>query len=247
MTQAKEAATASEWKTDRKFSPEQVKDAVANVPVFEQQRRSIPVLSRMIVNVGRRVAEQLGAPGAEVVRTSGAKLGKNMGVDLSPEKIDLTTADAAELIEAVAGTTGLAALEPQHMERAFQAVGGLLMGISCEVLEAFKGEKPQHVVEQAWEEVAAERMYWDTVADQFAFDEIDAKTAIGMLAGTDAFFGVQYDVGLMTATRAERNITFCTPVAIAGGSATRRRPCAPSARSSRPPSASAASSPCCPA
>ena len=217
MTQTKqEAAEAAEWKTDRKFRPEEVKEAVANVPAFEQQRRSVPVLARMIVNVGRRVAEQLGEPGAEVVRVSGAKLGKNMGLDLSPEKVDLTTAGASDLIEAVAGTTDLVALEPQHMERAFQAVGGLLMGVSCEVLEAFKGEKPQHVVEQAWEEVAAQRMYWDTVADQFAFDEIDAKTAIGMLAGTDAFFGVQYDVGLMTPTRAERNITFCTPVAIAG-------------------------------
>ena len=216
MTQAKQEAAALDWKPDRKFRPEEVKDAVANVPVFEQQRRSIPVLARMIVNVGSRVAEQLGEPGAEVIRASGAKLGKNMGLDLSPEKIDLTTADAGDLIEAVAGTQSIAALEPQHMERAFQAVGGLLMGVSCEILEAFKGEKPQHVVEQAWEEVAAQRMYWDTVADQFAFDEIDAKTAIGMLAGTDAFFGVQYDVGLMTPTRAERNITFCTPVAIAG-------------------------------
>ena len=79
MTQAKQEAAALDWKPDRKFRPEEVKDAVANVPVFEQQRRSIPVLTRMIVNVGSRVAEQLGEPGPSLSARPGPSSARTWG------------------------------------------------------------------------------------------------------------------------------------------------------------------------
>lgn len=203
------------WKSDKKFKPEQVKEAVANMPAEEQQRRALPVLARMTVNVAHRVGEALGQPGIDLIHEAAQRLGKNMGVDLPPRTIDLTKCDYQELLRAVAGTHDLNILDPVKMTRTFQAVGGLLMGLSCEVLVKFGDERGQSIVEQAWEEVARQRMYWDVVADQFDVKQMDAGTAIGMLAGTDAFFGVQFDVGRMTPGYAERNITFCTPTAVA--------------------------------
>ena len=209
------APTIAKWKPSRKFEPHQVKEAIASMPIEEQHRRVAPVLGAMAVNVAHRVREHLGEKGTAVVHKSAKALSREVGGDLSPATIDITAVDPKDLFRHLYGTDDFWTLDKEKATAAYYGMAALLMKLSCDVLDTLGDEKGQHVMEQAWEEVARERMYWDLVADLFNLEEMDAKSAIALLAGTDALMGVQYDVGVMERTYAERNITFCTPVAMA--------------------------------
>ncbi len=204
---------AMDWKPARKFKPEEVKEAIANMPMEIQQRRVGPVLGIMALKVAQRVGEHLGEPGVEVLKKSAEQLSKQVGVDLA--QLDLTKTQFPELLKFITGKSGMDDLDAKQVGQFYFACAAMLMKLSCDVLEKLGDEKGQHVIEQAWEEVAKEHMYWDLVADQFDLKEKDARTAIALLAGTDALMGVKFEIGKMTPTYVERNITFCTPVAMA--------------------------------
>ena len=208
-------AKAAAWKPERKFEPHEVKEAIASMPVEEQHRRVAPVLGALSINVAHRVREHLGDAGTKVIHKAAIALSKQVGGDLSPEAIDITTAKPAEVFRHLFGTDDFSTMDKEQATAAYYSMAAMLMKLSCDVLDALGDEKGQHVIEQAWEEIARDRMYWDLVSDLFDLDEMDAKGAIALLAGTDSLMGVQYDLGVMTRTYAERNITHCTPVAMA--------------------------------
>ncbi len=207
----------SQWKSERKYTPEEVKQAVENMPMEERQRRVGPILAIMTANVAHRVREQLGEQGAAVIRKAAQGLTQRIGVDMSPEKIDVTTADYKALMRYVAGTDDIRSLDTQKLGAAYFAFAALLMQFSCEVLDKLGDEKGGYIIQQAWEEIAQQPMYWDAISDQFELDGKDARTAMALLAGSDSLMGVQYELIKMTPTKALRNITYCTPVAVAWG------------------------------
>ena len=204
-----------QWKSSKKYRPEEVKEAIANMPTGEQHRRVGPVLGAIAMNVAHRVRENLGEPGAAIVGEAARALSKQVGGDLSPEAIDLTTVELKDLLVHLYGGDDVRSMDDDLASAVYYAMAALLMKLSCDVLDQLGDEKGQHVIEQAWEEIAKQDMYWELVSDQFDLEQMDAKAAIALLAGTDALMGVQFDLGKMTPTYAERNITFCTPVAMA--------------------------------
>jgi len=212
---APKKAAKSAWKGSGSFKAHEVNEAIAAMPVEERYRRVAPVLGQMAVNVAHRVREHLGDPGTAIIHKACSELSQQVGKDLSPESIDLTTASAKELMIYLVGTDDMSVADAEVASAAYFGMASLLMKLSCDVLAELGDEKGQHVMEQAWEEVAKKKMYWDLVGDQFDFKQMDASSAIALLAGTDALMGVQFEMGKMTPTYAERNITMCTPVAMA--------------------------------
>lgn len=204
---------AMDWKPARKFKPEEVKEAIASMPVEIQHRRVGPVLGIMSLNVAQRVAQHLGQPGVDIIKAAAGQLSKQVGADLS--QLDMTKATFNDLLKHITGKSTMDDLDAKQVSQFYFTCAAMLMKFSCDILEKLGDEKGQHVIEQAWEEVAKQHMYWDLVADQFDLKGKDAKTAIALLAGTDALMGVKFEVGKMTPTYVERNITFCTPVAMA--------------------------------
>ena len=70
-----------QWKSSRKYRPEEVKEAIANMPTAEQHRRVGPVLGAIAMNVAHRVREHLGEPGAAIVEAVGRAFRRVRGVD----------------------------------------------------------------------------------------------------------------------------------------------------------------------